>query len=533
MPLHIRNGHRQLPRSYVNQNQLPRPPPQPPLLLQQQQQQQQQQQPPKPEQQQQHDQYYNDEDPPDSHWWHRLPPRKHSHTDTNEDNNDDDDDDDDDPHVPLPDHHHHHDHQAATIPSSSWNAQPMLIRPYGFDFDHHHHHHHYDDDVHDDLNDNVEDGSQSQPSPHGGYIYVSSFRTDQILVFRQDTGAFVQIFAAGNGTAQGLLNGPNHICIHHHFLYVTTQGTVAQPNGDVLLQHTSQILVYDLTTGQGRVFCTPKPLSSSSSSLSSSSSWQDDDEENNNNDKNNNNNNNGELVEENNEKEGDTSTNWVSMLGVQVYCLNLPPLSRVPKMDNATTTATTTTTTEYTSYRCRLYTTDYAGVLRAYDLETAHLEFAVSTRAHLALSMSSPSSTSSSSTTTIPTSIATGALSIVDDEIYIPGFDPTQPLQPGFVQRFSAVDGSPLPGISTSSTTSTSGSPSPKDGEPPPTSGTQKEAGAGNAIFVPPHSQLIRPIGILALRTKTTATTAASSSSFTTTTSRIPLQPKQPAEPWT
>ncbi|KAL7556441.1 hypothetical protein ACA910_000002 [Epithemia clementina (nom. ined.)] len=228
------------------------------------------------------------------------------------------------------------------------------------------------------------------------------------------------------------------------------------------------------------------------------------------------------------------------MLGVQVYCLNLPPLSRVNKMDNATTT---TTTTEYTSYRCRLYTTDYAGVLRAYDLETAHLEFAVSTRAHLALSMSSSPSTSSSTsssfstTTTIPTSIATGALSIVDDEIYIPGFDPTQPLQPGFVQRFSAVDGAPLPGISTTSTTtsttSTSGSPSPKDGEPPPTSGTQKEAGAGagNAIFVPPHSQLIRPIGILALRTKTTATTAASFT--TTTTSRIPLQPRQPAEPWT
>ena len=102
--------------------------------------------------------------------------------------------------------------------------------------------------------------SDSLRRPYGaafgpdGLLYVSSFRSDEILTYNATTGAFAGVFASGDGTANGL-NGPNDLLFGPDgTLYVTTQGSVADANGDVSFTQKSQILKYDIATGTGTVF---------------------------------------------------------------------------------------------------------------------------------------------------------------------------------------------------------------------------------------------------------------------------------------
>lgn len=99
-----------------------------------------------------------------------------------------------------------------------------------------------------------------------GKVYVSSFRTDQILRYDAITGAFIDIFASGNGTANGL-NGPNDLLFGPDgSLYVTTQGSVADGQGGISFANgfESQVLKYDILTGLSSVFI-PQPTPSPSS----------------------------------------------------------------------------------------------------------------------------------------------------------------------------------------------------------------------------------------------------------------------------
>jgi serralysin len=65
-----------------------------------------------------------------------------------------------------------------------------------------------------------------------GNLYVSSFRSDQILRYNGTTGAFIDVFAQGDGTANGL-NGPNGLRFIDNKLFVTTQGSVADGAGGI------------------------------------------------------------------------------------------------------------------------------------------------------------------------------------------------------------------------------------------------------------------------------------------------------------
>lgn len=83
--------------------------------------------------------------------------------------------------------------------------------------------------------------------------YVSSFRTDEILRYNALTGEFIDIFAAGTGTANGL-NGPNDLLFGPDgSLYVTTQGSVADKAGGIEFLFDSQVLKYDSATGSPTV----------------------------------------------------------------------------------------------------------------------------------------------------------------------------------------------------------------------------------------------------------------------------------------
>jgi sugar lactone lactonase YvrE len=88
-----------------------------------------------------------------------------------------------------------------------------------------------------------------------GNLYVASFRSDEILRYNGQTGAFIDVFASGNGTAAGLLNGPNGLLFGADgSLYVTTEGSVADADGNVSFLYESQIVRYDLAAGTGQVF---------------------------------------------------------------------------------------------------------------------------------------------------------------------------------------------------------------------------------------------------------------------------------------
>ena len=348
--------------------------------------------------------------------------------------------------------------------SNALPPQPVLIRPYGFAID-----------------------TVRQ------WLIVASFVTDQLLVYHVETGEFLHVLAQGNGTAAGLLNGPNHVALHQQdLLYVTTQGsasshtatrvqgssttTTTTTHSTLSWDHNSQILVYNLSTGEGRVFATPQPLKEDRPCLSSSSSPNCDDTNTNNKTKNKNNNNNTTTTtpqDRSKNNTNNTNNHGVSMLGLQVDCsLWLPPPS------NHTTTIVSTWFRRHEptitpnnkaewSRRCRLYTTDYYGVLRAYNLTTAQLDYAVSTQwAHDFCG---------------PQTMVAGDLSIVNEAIYISGFDANTPSQPGFVQRFAALDGRPLPLRHSL----------PPCQEPPAWK-------LHPSFVVPPHPQLVRPIGIVA-----------------------------------
>lgn len=81
-----------------------------------------------------------------------------------------------------------------------------------------------------------------------GSLFVSSFRTNQILRYDGTTGAFLGVFASDNngglGTVNGL-NGPNGLLFAPDgSLYVTTEGTVNTATGDLSFLYASQVLRY-------------------------------------------------------------------------------------------------------------------------------------------------------------------------------------------------------------------------------------------------------------------------------------------------
>ncbi|KAG7374985.1 hypothetical protein IV203_014080 [Nitzschia inconspicua] len=166
---------------------------------------------------------------------------------------------------------------------TSWAvAEDIMYRPYGFALD-------------------------------SGVMYVASFLSDQILMFEEDTGEYMGEFVAGDGTEEGLCNGPNQIAIHNGKLYLTTQGSVAIDGAPEYL-FPSQIVVYDLETAEGEVYIPPpEPL--------------------------------------------EDSFGFVSMLGIVIAGCD----------DDLSTS------------NCTMYTTDFGGGLRAYDLETTDLLYAVET----------------------------------------------------------------------------------------------------------------------------------------------------------
>ncbi len=77
-----------------------------------------------------------------------------------------------------------------------------------------------------------------------GYLYASSFLSDEIIRYDAVTGDFVDVFATGTGTVNGL-NGPNDLLFGKDgTLYVTTQGSV---KGSFGVFFESQVLQYDLS----------------------------------------------------------------------------------------------------------------------------------------------------------------------------------------------------------------------------------------------------------------------------------------------
>lgn len=81
-----------------------------------------------------------------------------------------------------------------------------------------------------------------------GSLYVSSFRTNEILRYNPITGSFLGVFASDNngglGTLNGL-NGPNGLLFAPDgSLYVTTEGTANDANGDLAFAFASQVLRY-------------------------------------------------------------------------------------------------------------------------------------------------------------------------------------------------------------------------------------------------------------------------------------------------
>ncbi|XGV97425.1 MAG: PEP-CTERM sorting domain-containing protein [Leptolyngbya sp. BL-A-14] len=81
-----------------------------------------------------------------------------------------------------------------------------------------------------------------------GSLYVSSFRTNEILRYNPITGAFLGVFASDNNGGFGSLNGlngPNGLLFGPDgSLYVTTEGTANDANGDLAFAFASQVLRY-------------------------------------------------------------------------------------------------------------------------------------------------------------------------------------------------------------------------------------------------------------------------------------------------
>lgn len=93
-------------------------------------------------------------------------------------------------------------------------------------------------------------------------LYVSSFLSDQILRFDARTGAFVDIFATGDGKPGGL-NGPNGLAFGPDGkLYVATEGSVAVNGEPTFPGLPSQVLRYDIQTRAAELFIDQPALSS-------------------------------------------------------------------------------------------------------------------------------------------------------------------------------------------------------------------------------------------------------------------------------
>lgn len=81
-----------------------------------------------------------------------------------------------------------------------------------------------------------------------GNLYVSSFRSNQILRYNGKTGDFIDVFASdnnqGHGTLNGL-NGPNGLLFGPDgSLYVATEGTANNEQGKITFAFDSQVLRY-------------------------------------------------------------------------------------------------------------------------------------------------------------------------------------------------------------------------------------------------------------------------------------------------
>ncbi len=81
-----------------------------------------------------------------------------------------------------------------------------------------------------------------------GNLYVSSFRTNQILRYNGRTGAFLGVFASDNNGGLGKLNGlngPNGLLFGPDgSLYVATEGTANDAKGNLAFPYSSQVLRY-------------------------------------------------------------------------------------------------------------------------------------------------------------------------------------------------------------------------------------------------------------------------------------------------
>jgi hypothetical protein len=94
-----------------------------------------------------------------------------------------------------------------------------------------------------------------------GELYVASFLSDQLLRYDAETGAFVDIFVAGDGQPGGL-NGPNGLAFGPDGkLYVSTEGSVAVDGKPTYPGLPSQVLRIDLATGDMTVFVDQPELS--------------------------------------------------------------------------------------------------------------------------------------------------------------------------------------------------------------------------------------------------------------------------------
>jgi len=92
---------------------------------------------------------------------------------------------------------------------------------------------------------------------YSGILYVSSFMSDQILMYDASTGEYMDVLAAGDGTAEGLVNGPNDMAVGPDGrLYVTTQGSTVI-SGSLEYQFSSEVIVFDLSgSAEPQVFIT-------------------------------------------------------------------------------------------------------------------------------------------------------------------------------------------------------------------------------------------------------------------------------------
>lgn len=100
-------------------------------------------------------------------------------------------------------------------------------------------------------------------------LYAASFLSDQLIRYDAVTGEFLDVFAEGDAMPGGL-NGPNGLLFGPDgMLYVTTQGSVAVDGEVTFPGLPSQVLRYDIATGEGTIFIDePEPSPDSAGFIS-------------------------------------------------------------------------------------------------------------------------------------------------------------------------------------------------------------------------------------------------------------------------